>query len=83
MFHVVHVARRLGRERGRVGGRQGGCEQRWTKVSSCDVDVMLTILEKKIIQKLFIFCKQECPVEEWNQLVKEARAKVANITRGF
>ena len=30
---VVHVARRLGRERGRVGGRQGGCEQRWTKVS--------------------------------------------------
>ena len=35
MFQVVHVARRLGRERGRVGGRQGGCEQRWTKVSSC------------------------------------------------
>ena len=24
---------RLGRERGRLGGRQGGCEQRWTKVS--------------------------------------------------
>ena len=32
---------RFGRQRGRSGGRRGGCEQRWTKVSceKCNIIV--------------------------------------------
>ena len=34
---------RLGRERGRAGGKRGGCEQRWTKVG-CKFTMLIVVM---------------------------------------
>ena len=39
----LYMCCRLGRQRGRAGGRRGGCEQRWTKVS-CKLTMVITIM---------------------------------------
>ena len=48
------------------------------------IEIIVTITDNREKMKLMqIYCTQECPVEEWNQLVRDARAKVANITGSF
>ena len=52
----------------------------WGESMKAMLIIVVEILSRKLMQ---IFWKQECPVEEWNQLVQEARAKVANMTGSF